>query len=106
MKASAPSPALDNASARAWTSETTCTRMSRTVEQRLEDAAADEGDQDDQHRHDARGGERDEHPLALGHPAHVPYPGQRDRWHGVAGQERLPTVRAGVVGDRHQRAAA
>src|SRR5881227_1423649 len=57
MKASAPSPALDNASARAWTSETTCTRMSRTVEQRLEDAAPDEGDQDDQHRHDASGSE-------------------------------------------------
>src|SRR4051794_5050494 len=105
MNASAPSPALDKASARAWTSETTCTRMSRTVEQPLEDAAADEGDQDDQRGDKARGSEGDEQALSALHPAEVTHAGQGERGHGVARQERPAAVRAGVVGERHHRAA-
>src|SRR4051794_8185527 len=103
MKASAPSPALARASARAWTSETSCTRMPRKVEQRagarvLQDAPGEERDRDEERGHDRRPDGDDDDLLGPVHPAEVTDARQRERRQLLGRQERPAAVRAGVVG--------
>src|SRR3954467_6262949 len=98
MKASAPSPALASASARAWTSETTCTRMASTLEQvsqHEEQQREHEADADDTADHQTE-------PRPLLELGDVAETGQDQRDLGLGlGQEAGAAGRAGHLLDRH-----
>src|SRR4051812_45708065 len=103
MKASAPSPALASASARAWTSETTCTRMASTLEQ----VSQHEEHECDEQAYAEDAADHQPEPCALLELGEVTDAGQHERHLGLGLRQEAGAARgAGHLLDRHVVAAA